>query len=51
MAPHLILSASYNAILAIFLYILDKKTKFSKIPYIAKQIIIGFLFGFMAQHY
>ena len=45
MAPHLIMSASYNALLAIFLYILDKKTAFSKIPYKVKQFVIGVLFG------
>ena len=48
MAPHLIMSASYNALLAIFLYILDKKTVFSKTPYKVKQFIIGVLFGLMA---
>ena len=48
MAPHLIMSASYNALLAILLYILDKKTAFSKTPYKAKQFIIGVLFGLMA---
>ena len=48
MALHLIMSASYNAILAILLYILDKKTAFSKTPYRVKQFIIGVLFGLMA---
>ncbi len=48
MALHLIMSASYNAILAIFLYVLDKKTAFSKIPHKVKQVIIGVLFGLMA---
>ncbi len=48
MALHLIMSASYNALLAIFLYILDKKTAFFKTPYKIKQIIIGVLFGLMA---
>ena len=48
MAPHLIMSASYNALLAILLYVLDKKTAFSKIPYKLKQFIIGVLFGLMA---
>ena len=48
MAPHLIMSASYNALLAILLYILDKKTAFSKTPYKLKQVIIGVLFGLMA---
>ena len=48
MALHLLLSASYNAFLAIFLYVLDKKTAFKKLSYIFKQIIIGILFGLMA---
>ena len=48
MALHLIMSASYNALLAILLYILDKKTAFSKTSYKAKQLIIGVLFGLMA---
>ena len=48
MALHLIMSASYNALLAIVLYILDKKKSFSKIPYKVKQVVIGILFGFMA---
>ena len=48
MALHLIMSASYNALLAILLYILDKKTAFSKTPYKLKQFIIGVLFGLMA---
>ena len=48
MALHLIMSASYNALLAILLYVLDKKTKLSKAPYKAKQVIFGVLFGLMA---
>ena len=48
MALHLIMSASYNALLAILLYILDKKTQFSKVPYKLKQLVIGILFGLMA---
>ena len=48
MALHLIMSASCNALLAMFLYILDKKTAFSKTPKKAKQFIIGVLFGLMA---
>ena len=48
MALHLLMSASYNAFLAILLYILDKKTIFSKTPYKVKQSIIGVLFGLMA---
>ena len=48
MALNLKMSASYNALLAILLYILDKKTAFSKTPYKLKQFIIGVLFGLMA---
>ena len=48
MALHLIMSASYNALLAIILYILDKKTAFSKTPYKIKQVVFGVLFGLMA---
>ena len=48
MALNLILCASYNALLAMFLYILDKKTAFSQTPYRMKQSIIGILFGLMA---
>ncbi len=48
MALNLILCASCNALLAIVLYILDKKTVFSKTPYNVKQSIIGVLFGLMA---
>ncbi len=48
MASQLIMSASYNALLAILLYMLDKKTTFSKMPYKLKQVIIGILFGLMA---
>ena len=48
MALNLILSASYNALLAIFLYIIDKKTVFNKIPHKGKQFIFGVLFGLMA---
>ena len=48
MVLHLIMSASYNALLAILLYILDKKTAFSKTPHKVKQFIIGVLFGIMA---
>ena len=48
MALHLIMSASYNALLSILLYVLEKKTRFSRVPYKAKQITIGVLFGLMA---
>ena len=48
MALNLILSASYNALLAIVLYILDKKTAFSRLHYKLKQVVIGVLFGLLA---
>ena len=34
-----------NCILVLAVYLLDKKTSFKKLPYMAKQIIIGLLFG------
>ncbi len=48
MAVKLLISALANAFLAIFLYILEKKTPFRKIQYRLKQIIYGILFGAMA---
>ena len=51
MALHLIMSASYNALLAILLYILDKKTVFSKVTYKIKQIIIIYVLIFNDQQY
>ena len=48
MTLHLVMSASYNALLAILLYILDKKTAFFKVPHKVKQTIFGVLFGLMA---
>ncbi len=44
----LILTALYNAILAVLIYIAEKKTAFGRIGYKKKQIIIGILFGAMA---
>ena len=38
MAPHLIMSASYNALLAILLYMLDKKTAFSKTQFASSSV-------------
>ncbi len=35
-------------LVSVIIYILDKKTKFGKIRYIPKQIIIGILFGLVA---
>ena len=40
----LILSALFPVALAIITYWLDKKTKFGKLPFAAKQIIIGIIF-------
>ncbi len=45
----LILTALYNAILAVLIYIAEKKTAFGRIGYKKKQIIIGILFGAMAS--
>ncbi len=44
----LILTALYNAILAVLIYIAEKKTAFGRIGRKKKQIIIGILFGAMA---
>ncbi len=44
----LILTALYNAMLAVAIYIAEKKTAFGRIEYKKKQIIIGILFGAMA---
>ena len=44
----LILTALYNAILAVLIYLAEKKTAFGKITYKKKQIFIGILFGAMA---
>jgi len=45
---NLYLAAFYNIALSCVLYISDKKTAFNKLPYIAKQIIFGLLFGLIA---
>ncbi len=44
----LILTALYNAILAVLVYIADKKTPLGKLSYRNKQLLIGILFGAMA---
>ena len=44
----LIFAGFLPVLLSCFLYILEKKTIFSKLPYISKQIIIGLLFGTLA---
>ena len=48
MAIKLLITALYNAILAILLYLLDKRTIFNKLGYKTKQTIYGILFGIMA---
>ena len=47
-AVKLILSALFPVALAIITYWLDKKTKFGKLPFATKQIIIGVIFGISA---
>lgn len=44
----LILTALYNAILAVIIYVAEKKTPFGKLSYKSKQLIIGIVFGAMA---
>ena len=41
----LIIPILLNCILVLSVYLIDKYTPFKKLPYIAKQIIIGLLFG------
>ena len=41
----LIIPILLNCLLVIFVYLIDKYTPAKKLPYIAKQIIIGLLFG------
>ena len=48
MAIKLLITALYNAVLAAFLYLIDKKTVFRKASFKTKQIIFGVLFGAMA---
>lgn len=48
MAIKLLITALYNAILAVLLYLIDKKTAFNKASFKMKQIIFGVLFGTMA---
>ncbi|MGN0384198.1 MAG: LytS/YhcK type 5TM receptor domain-containing protein, partial [Eubacterium sp.] len=38
----------FNTLLVIAVYLLDKYTPLKKIPYMAKQVIIGVLFGTMS---
>ena len=44
----LIIQILLNCILVLAVYLIDKYTPAKKLPYIAKQIIIGFLFGGVA---
>ena len=44
----LFLATIFPVILSVVLYLLDKKTKFGKVNYWKKQIIIGLLFGGLA---
>lgn len=44
----LIASILLPVIVSVVIYVLDKKTKFGKIRYMPKQIIIGVLFGLVA---
>ena len=44
----LIASILLPVIVSVVIYVLDKKTKFGKIRYMPKQIIIGILFGLVA---
>ena len=44
----MLISAVGNAILAILLYLFEKKSSFGKISYKFRQIIYGILFGLMA---
>ena len=48
MVLKLILTALYNAILAVIVYIADKKTPFGRLSHKSKQWIVGILFGAMA---
>ncbi len=45
----LILTALYNAVLAVLIYLAEKKTAFGRVGYKKKQIITGILFGAMAS--
>lgn len=50
MAVKLLVTAFCNAALAILLYIAEKNTRFKKVPYPAKQVICGVLFGLIAMY-
>ena len=44
----LVMTALYNAILAVLIYAAEKRTAFGRLPYRKKQWIVGILFGAMA---
>lgn len=44
----LVTAAALPVVFAVLLYLLEKKTAFGKLPYAAKQIIIGIVFGGIA---
>ena len=48
MTLKLLIPVLCNAVLAVILYLMEKKTPFGKVNYKLKQIIIGVLFGALA---
>lgn len=50
MAVKLLVTAFCNAALATLLYILEKRTRLNRLPYMAKQLIYGVLFGLIAVY-
>ncbi len=48
MVFRLILTALYNAFLAVLIYLAEKKTALGKLSYKTRQLVIGLLFGAMA---
>ncbi len=50
MTVKLLITAFCNAALAILLYIAERKTSLKKMPYMARQFIIGVLFGLVAVY-
>lgn len=44
----LVTSALFPVAWAVILYLLEKKTKFGKLPYMAQQIVVGVVFGTVA---
>lgn len=50
MTVKLLITAFYNAALAIVLYMAEKKTSFCKVSYKTRQVIYGLLFGLLAMY-